>query len=173
MIANISYSSLDGRRGITIFTIAFALIFFFLSVSSYREILIERQATAWPKVQGNVFVSKTLQRTYKHHDYTPIVRYKYIVAGRIYTGGAISFGPAFGGTESEAADVASHYPIGSVLVTYNPKYPEQAVLFIGTIRQSLFTNLYGSLASCIVSVLLTIWLLRAAIKAERRLKVWS
>jgi hypothetical protein len=160
---------IDGRRLIAVFLIAIACSAGFLAIAWGKEALTAHRALAWPSVQGTVLVSKT-DTCSRHTGFAPDVRYTYFVVGHLYAGNRIAFGPRSCGLASRAESVAAHYPIGHVTVWFNPHQPEEAALMVGDVLHETWSSIYWSTIVCIASVLLTIWLLRAAVRTERRWK---
>jgi hypothetical protein len=160
---------MDGRRPIAVLLIAIACVAGFLAISWGKDAFTARQAMAWPSVQGTVLVSKTYMCS-KHAGSAPDVRYTYLVAGHLYRGSRIVFGPSSCGLASRAEAIAANYPTGQVTVWFNPHQPEEAALMVGDVPDETWSSIVWSTIICIASLLLTIWCLRAAARTEQRWK---
>lgn len=169
MATTLPTDRMDGRRLIAVFLIAFACLAGFLAISWGKEVLTAHQAMAWPTAQGTVLVSKT-DTCPKRAGFAPDVRYTYFVAGHLYAGYRIAFGPRSCGSEPRAEGVAARYPTGHVTVWFDPHQPEEAALMVGDVLDETRTSIYWSAAVCVASLLLTIWCLRAAVRTEQRWK---
>jgi hypothetical protein len=160
---------MDGRRLIAVFTMAIACVAGFLAISWGKEVLTAHQAMAWPTVQGTVLVSK-IDTCAKRAGFAPDVRYTYSVAGHIYEGYRIAFGPRNCGSEPRAQGIAARYPAGHITVWFDSHKPEEAALMVGDVLHETRSSIYWSTAVCGASLLLTIWCLRTAVRTERRWK---
>jgi hypothetical protein len=160
--------TIDVRRLMAVFLIFFAGIAFILLLCWGEQILAAHRAATWPTVRGTVIVSGTSDTCRGHRGLRPDVRYTYIVAGHLYTGSQIAFGPESCVSEARAAGVAALYPIGNVTVWFDPQRPEKAALLVGGVLAETWSSIYWSAAVCVASLLLAIWCFRAAIRSERR-----
>jgi hypothetical protein len=81
----------------------------------------------------------------KKPTYYPKIRYQYEVDGKIYTGDRISFSAVEGGEKkSESQAVVNRYPSGQrVIVYYDPKHPNKAVLERGLIWKTFMPFIAG------------------------------
>ena len=81
----------------------------------------------------------------KKPTYYPKIRYQYEVGGKIYIRDRISFAGGEGGEKkSEAQAVVNRYPSGQkVIVYYDPKHPEKAVLERGLIWKTFMPFIAG------------------------------
>jgi hypothetical protein len=113
----------------------FAAGIFFILWGGY-EIMAGYASKKWPSAEGKVTSSyvqkqvRSIKDGSKKPTYYPKIRYQYSVGGKSYTGERISFSGGEGGEEkSEAQAVVDRYLSGQkVIVYYDPKNPERAVL---------------------------------------------
>ncbi|MFC5431888.1 DUF3592 domain-containing protein [Paraburkholderia denitrificans] len=131
-----------------------------------EQIIAAHLAATWPSVRGTVVVSQT-DKCRGHDDFRPDVRYIYPVAGNLYTGDRIAFGPNSCVSDTRAAEIAAHYPIGSVSVWFDPKEPQSAVLQVGDVLPETWSSIYWLVSGGVVSLLLAVWCLRSAVRAEQ------
>jgi hypothetical protein len=126
-------------KTILLITLAmFAAGIFFILWGGY-EIMAGYASKKWPSVEGKVTSSyvqkqvRSIKDSSKKPTYYPKVRYQYSVGGKSYTGDRISFSGGEGGEKkSKAQAVVNRYPSGQkVIVYYDPKHPERAVLLMG------------------------------------------
>ena len=88
---------------------------------------INLRACTWPKVRGNV-VESFIEGWTSDSGPSPVVRYRYLVAGKTYESSQFSY-HFVSGTLSYAEKVVRTYPVGSsVDVYYDPTDPNSAVL---------------------------------------------
>jgi hypothetical protein len=94
-----------------------------------------RAAARWPTTTGTVTATRIEEtKTYRGgFRYTPVVRYRYAVAGAEYDGNRLAFGDDAGdGSHSGAERVLQSYPVcTAVLVHYNSGRPGESVLQMG------------------------------------------
>jgi hypothetical protein len=126
-------------KTILLITLAmFGASVFFILWGGY-EIMAGYASKKWPSVEGKVTSSyvqkqvRSIKDSSKKPTYYPKVRYQYSVGGKTYTGDRIRFSGGEGGEKkSESQSVVDRYPSGQkVVVYYNPKHPERAVLLMG------------------------------------------
>jgi hypothetical protein len=81
----------------------------------------------------------------KKPTYYPKIRYQYEVGGKSYTADRMSFSGGEGGEKkSESQAVVNRYPSGQkVIVYYDPKHPEKAVLERGLIWKTFIPFIAG------------------------------
>jgi hypothetical protein len=98
-------------------------------VAKLREVYAAARLTSTP---GKVVTSKVKARRKRDAEASevgnyPLVEYEYEVGGKPYTGRRISIGEQ--AADSGVAETLARYPVGAgVLVYYDPKDPEKAVL---------------------------------------------
>lgn len=71
--------------------------------------------------------------------------------------------------EVRAATTAARYPIGSVSVRFDMKNPESAALQVGDVLRETWSSICWVVSGSIASLLLGVWCLRSAARAEQRL----
>ena len=88
---------------------------------------------------------RSIKDSLKKPTYYPKVRYQYEVSGKTYTGDRINFSGGEGGEKrGQAQAVADRYPAGQkVVVYYDPKHPERAVLERGLIWKTFMPFVAG------------------------------
>ena len=136
----------------------FAAGIFFVLWGGY-EIKAGYASKKWPSVEGKITSSyvqkqmRSVKDSSKKPTYYAKVRYQYEVSGKIYTGDRISFSGGEGGEKkSESQAVVDHYPSGQkVIVYYDPKHPDKAVLERGLIWKT-FMPLVAGLAFLAVAI---------------------
>jgi hypothetical protein len=135
--------------------------FFWISVAGFfvmagiglREIVAEIQARRWPTVSCEILENR-VTREMRHGEfrYVPFLRFRYIIAGRVYTSERIRVVPE--STYEKFASAASRlaaYPAGRKMLCHvNPSNPAQAVL----------ESKPDYVALCLSPFLLVIWALR-------------
>jgi hypothetical protein len=102
--------------------------------SALRSKRLANTSQSWQGAMGQVIASDIKKSTSNDGEYgqstsyEAIIRYRYSVMGKDYTGERVSFGVK-NSSEKLARDTVSRYPINTgVTVFYNPDKPEQAVL---------------------------------------------
>lgn len=121
------------KTALVVLFFAVGIIIAVFSYSGYRASLASE---SWPTATGNIVRSEIEKQTRTSGEGAdkkttvkeyPKITYRYLIDGKTYTSGKISFVPA-----GNAKQVVSRYPVGkSVSVSYNPDMPEQAVLIPG------------------------------------------
>ncbi|WP_075583387.1 DUF3592 domain-containing protein [Caballeronia sordidicola] len=159
----------DVRRLFAVFLIFAGVIACIPPIFWGEQILAAHLAATWPTAHGTVVVSKT-DRCRGHDGFRPDVRYTYTVAGTIYTGYRIAFGPNSCVSDARATDIAARYPIGSVSIWFDPRDPESAALQVNDVLRETWSSIYWGVSGSIVSLLLGVWCLRLAVRAEQRWK---
>ena len=141
----------SSARTILLITLAmFAAAIFFILWGGY-EIMAGYASKKWPSAEGKITSSyvqkqvRSIKDSSKKPTYYPKVRYQYEVGGKIYISDRISFSGGEGGEKkSESQAVADRYPSGQkVIVYYDPKYPEKAVLERGLIWKTFMPFIAG------------------------------
>ena len=92
-----------------------------------------RAAAGWPTAAGTVTSTRIDEKSALKGGffYTPVILYRYTVAGMDYHGDRIAFGD-MSGSHLEAEKMLQSYPVGSAIhVHYNPGRPEESVLQTG------------------------------------------
>lgn len=130
------------KMALTVLFFAVGIIIAVFSYSGYRASLASE---SWPTATGSIVRSEIEKQTSTSGEGAdkkttvkeyPKITYQYLIDGKAYTSGKISFLPT-----GNAKQVVSRYPVGkSVSVSYNPDKPEQAVLIPG--RKKLDTVPY-------------------------------
>ena len=123
--------------------ISFALIFALAPIGIFKILVMQRDTTSWPNVQGTVIICKVLHRVNEYADpgeedeYRIDLVYQYIVNNETYENSNIYY---WGGTgsywdhklNSYEYSLLRIYSVGSdVTVYYNPNNPEQSCLITG------------------------------------------
>ncbi|WP_281492150.1 DUF3137 domain-containing protein [Desulfosarcina cetonica] len=124
--------SVEKMVGVVLFP-AIGIVIAVFSYSAYQTSLASK---SWPTVSGSIIRSEIEKRistsgegankkkTVKEY---PKVTYQYLIDGKTYKSGKISFS-----STGNAKQVVARYPVGkSVPVYYNPEKPKQAVLIPG------------------------------------------
>lgn len=141
----------SSQRTILLITLAmFAAAIFFILWGGY-EIMAGYASKKWPSAEGKVTSSyvqkqvRSVKDSSKKPTYYPKVRYQYEVGGKTYICDRLSFAGGEGGdTKIEAQALANRYPSGQkVVVYYDPKHPEKAVLERGLIWKTFMPFLAG------------------------------
>lgn len=110
----------------------------------YAVIQIGRSllARAWPTVEGEIVDARVVRinNDQNSRGLDRFVTYRYHVGGQSYSGNRVRFGleptptsivPAVGGGSNLGASLAAEYPRGKpVRVHYNPRRPEESVLYL-------------------------------------------
>jgi uncharacterized protein DUF3592 len=94
------------------------------------------RSQSWPRVQGRILTSVVWQDQSfadRHVFWSPVIQYEYTVQGQRYVGRRISFAQGLSGSLEMAVRLASRrFRRGrEVVVQYDPRRPEQAVLVVG------------------------------------------
>ena len=88
----------------------------------------------WPTTEGQVVVSRVVSRIGNISDdgdstaYSPVIIYQYEIDGTKYIGDQVS---TYQLANQTAKTINQKFPIGPVVVSYNPDKPEEAVLLTG------------------------------------------
>ncbi len=104
------------------------------AVIGWHGLALGRETSGWPSTKGRV-LGQRLALTWiaSRMGVRPLVLYRYRVEGTAYECDRISYRLDSSMVFSEAERVAYHYPPGSdVVVRYDPRRPERAVLEAGT-----------------------------------------
>jgi len=111
-----------------------SLVGLIVTISALRSRRQAGESQAWPGTQGRVIESRLNKRETTDGEgkettaYAAVVRYTYSVTGKEYTGDRIAFGvkPL---NRNSAAEIVNRYSVDRpVMVYYDPKKPQQAVL---------------------------------------------
>jgi len=141
----------SSQRTILLITLAmFAAAIFFILWGGY-EIMAGYASKKWPSAEGKITSSyvpkqvRSIKDSSKKPTYYPKVCYQYEVGGKTYTCDRLSFAGGEGGEKkSEAQAVVNRYPSGQkVIVHYDPKHPEKAVVERGLIWKTFMPFLAG------------------------------
>ena len=100
----------------------------------------------WPVTEGIVTESRiSRSRGGNRTTYSPEVRYRYQIDGRVYDGDRIYFsGIDLSSNHDYALDITARYAVGRVVEVYHhPRDPELAVLQPGIRRETIFTFVIG------------------------------
>lgn len=119
-----------------VFVLGFAVAGIFLLVKNFRERQKSDASQNWPTTQGQVIATKVVENTdtdsdgYTSVTYTPMVTYRYQVAGQEYTSGKVAFGFRKGySSRAKARQALANYSgDAQVTVYYDPSDPVEAVL---------------------------------------------
>lgn len=119
-----------------VFVLGFAGAGIFLLVKNFRERKKSAASQNWPTTQGQVTATKVVENTnidsdgYTSVTYTPMVTYRYQVAGQEYTSDKVTFGFRKGSSSRAKARQALVNYSGDAQVTvyYDPSDPVEAVL---------------------------------------------
>jgi len=118
-----------------------------------RGILAELQAGRWPIISCEILENRvTREMRHGEYRYVPFLRYRYIIAGRVYTSERIHLDPELTyDTFASAKSRLAAYPAGRKMLCHvNPANPAQAVL----------ESKLDYVALCLSPFLLVIWALR-------------
>jgi hypothetical protein len=139
------------QRTTLLITLAmFAAGIFFILWGGY-EIMAGYASKKWPSAEGKITSSyvqkqvRSIEDSSKKPTYYPKVRYQYSVGGKSYTGDRINFSGGEGGEKkSKSQAVVDRYPSGQkVIVYYDPKHPDKAVLERGIIWKTFMPFIAG------------------------------
>jgi hypothetical protein len=134
-----------GRRRLFLGGLVLGLVFLAIGVQSmvYGAHIIQdaRASLSWPTVRGQVAESTvSTDDSDGFIEYRASVAYEYVVNGRQYVGGRISFLDESFPDPEPARDKAAQYPVGaSVDVYYSLEDPSNAVLEPGASQIGLWT----------------------------------
>ncbi|WP_162459019.1 DUF3137 domain-containing protein [Desulfosarcina ovata] len=116
--------------------VLFPAIGIVIAVFSYSAYQTSLASKSWPTVSGSIIQSEIKKRTSTSGEGTnkkktvkeyPNVTYQYLIDGKTYKSGKLSFS-----STGNAKQVVARYPVGKrVPVYYNPEKPKQAVLIPG------------------------------------------
>jgi hypothetical protein len=118
---------------IFLFSVTIILGLMMLVHYSWR-IWAAKQSINWPTVTGEIIAS-TLQEThYKGTAYSPLVQYRYNVAGETYINDNITLTHVDPTNMAQAQTTLTKYPVGkTVAIHYHPTVPSIACLEAGSI----------------------------------------
>ena len=144
-------------------TLIFTIVFFVAGLMAYQHLtkpIAEEaeEAKEWPTTQGTITLAK-LNKTRNNEGedmYSASVQYDYTVDGKIYNCSGIRTLDGSTSSKSSVKKTLKKYTEGkTVLVHYDPEFPETAVLEPGT-GFVLGILLKLPLLFCIVSVLIVV-----------------
>lgn len=106
-----------------------------------------KASTWWPTAQGVVVSSSVSTRHDNDGDsYSPEVTYTYLANKQSFKNSTIKFGENSYSNRGQAYEIAERYPAGrKVKVSYDPKYPDKAVLEPGVSGGSFIVLGVGAL----------------------------
>ena len=126
---------------------------------SLRDLTRTAASLRWPSVTGVILESRVGQSPGPWSLSGPwdaIIRYRYRVGDRDYTGNRIGFLWIDFSTPGRSEGIVANYPVGaSVNVSVNPQDPELAVLQAGVHWYAYVST--GALLAIIASGLLLVW----------------
>lgn len=131
------------------FGLFFGLIGGSFVVSGIGELMFARGTANWPGVDGDVVVSRVINRVTLDHNsndddmaYEPVIVYRYSVDGTEHTGDRIAI---YRLSNIRAKVIDQEFPIGPTTVYYNSADPSEAVLKPGTAAESYIPVGLGSM----------------------------
>lgn len=144
------------------FTIVYMLLvlgcLYFLLVSIPKTVMTKY----WPKACGSVVVSKLEASKRLTKDggkitvYSPLVKYRYCIAGQQYTSQKIKWADHRSSSKNAHQKVVDKYPVNSdITVFYNPKKPGVAVLEPGIGQGTVIITMFFLISLISMSVLLS------------------
>ncbi|MCX7981749.1 MAG: DUF3592 domain-containing protein [Syntrophales bacterium] len=116
-----------GRNWMLVFLFAGIVI----CLKGYFDIYEALSSFQWPFSPGRIISSEiqTSKETGEAPSYYAHILYEYEVGGKRYQGDRVYFGEYGSGSMTSAKELVERYPVGkSVVVYYNAKQPERAVL---------------------------------------------
>jgi hypothetical protein len=131
-------------------TIACVIFGPFLIWHGLSDLLTASRAKSWPTVPGIVQSTElsTTRGRRGRTTYTPVVKYGYEVNGSSFVGDRVDYGDRGTSSMTDAMAVASRYREGQqLLVRYDPKDPQSAVLEVGTTMDNWLVFGFGLLLS--------------------------
>jgi hypothetical protein len=128
-------------------------------ISGTGEALKSSAAGDWPKVEGEVVVSRVISRSTPSSDgpnstsYDPVMVYNYEVDGKKYTSSQLA---TYRLANNTAKNIDKEFPVGSTTVSYNPDDPSDAVLLTGIAGDNFIPIGLGGLVVLIGSTIFVI-----------------
>lgn len=132
-------------------------------VTGTGEVIKSRAAADWPKVEGEVVVSRVITEMMGDGDgsswtaYHPVIVYHYEVDGKKHTSTRLAAGRL---TNSVAQDIHKKFPIGPATVSYNPDDSSDVLLLTGHAGNNFIPIGLGGLVVLIGSIVFVIALVK-------------
>lgn len=111
-----------------------------------KDVFLAYSAMSWPRSDGRVVSSQTVQGCGGGRSFLPRVRFEYSVNGVTYDGERVAFGNPGCGSFEHAQSIAARFPAGAAVpVYYEPRNPNEAVLLVGEVLSDTWLGLAGTL----------------------------